>query len=164
VSQPWALAVGDQRAAEGRAMFLQFQQQLADLGAAVQDLSLVKATDYFRYLPPVGLLPLALSGKEPTPGGFNLKTFFGSHWPQTVTFLEDDLRSVLDDGYDHEALDLNETFTVNVYLIPENWAAWLDGKQKQLVVVFTGPRVRYRGDARFGEATWTGSRFATPTQ
>ena len=55
----WSAAVGDERAGEGEARFLQFQDQLVDLVTAGVSRATV-ATDVFGLLPPVGFLPVAL--------------------------------------------------------------------------------------------------------
>lgn len=53
----WSGLLSDKRIAEGQARFLQFQHQIdafLDTGKAGS----VKASDYFRFLPPVGFLPI----------------------------------------------------------------------------------------------------------
>ena len=56
----WSATVSDQRAAEGEARFLQFQDQVLDLVTAGVTSTTV-ATDVFGLLPPVGFLPVALN-------------------------------------------------------------------------------------------------------
>jgi hypothetical protein len=57
--QDWRTFVGDRRAAEAEAMFLQFQDELDGIRANESNLGAFVAAERFRYLPPVGLLPLA---------------------------------------------------------------------------------------------------------
>lgn len=59
----WLPLMSDKRVAENQARFLQFQDQLEDLmfpdkTAGPADLSQVRAIDYFRFLPPLGFLPI----------------------------------------------------------------------------------------------------------
>lgn len=59
----WHATLADRRDAEGQARFLQFQAQLA----AIQQPGVnadVEATDYFDWLPPAGLVPIAVQGVQ----------------------------------------------------------------------------------------------------
>lgn len=55
----WSGAVADQRAADGEARFLQFQDQVLDLVSAGASRATV-ASNVFGLLPPVGFLPIAM--------------------------------------------------------------------------------------------------------
>jgi len=56
----WQGMLSDRRVADAQARFLQFQDQLDGLLAGGKAAS-VKATDFFRYLPPAGFLPIRAS-------------------------------------------------------------------------------------------------------
>jgi hypothetical protein len=58
VDNPWPMHAGQRRLAEAEAMFQQFQDQLADIYASQADVTGVVASDYFRYLPAGGFVPL----------------------------------------------------------------------------------------------------------
>jgi hypothetical protein len=59
VSPEWATVAGRRWAVEGLAMVLQFQQHIEDLArTSGATLRTIEATEYFRFLPPVGFLPL----------------------------------------------------------------------------------------------------------
>src|SRR5262249_37671084 len=69
----WAPLHGGRRRAEAEAMFLQFQEHIAALRSTLPKPDTVVATQHFRYLPPVGLLPLKGGGAA---AGFAWATFF----------------------------------------------------------------------------------------
>src|SRR5262249_1021071 len=52
-------ALSDKRLAASEAMVLQFQEQIAGLRRTLGQASSVVASDYFKFLPPVGVLPIA---------------------------------------------------------------------------------------------------------
>lgn len=58
----WDAMVSDARVADGQARFLQFQEQLENVRANDKPPT-VGATKYFRYLPPVGFVPVTLPGQ-----------------------------------------------------------------------------------------------------
>ncbi|MFP2911535.1 hypothetical protein ACLESD_42215, partial [Pyxidicoccus sp. 3LFB2] len=75
--------IGDRRAAEGEAMFLQFQEQLDALRAV--NPQALKAREHFQHLPPAGVVPL---GNAAFPG-FKQATFFeGVTIREVVTHVE----------------------------------------------------------------------------
>ena len=89
--------ISPRRISEASAFFLQFQSQLEDLQSSVaaskrQQLS---ATDYFKYLPPAGFLPVGSGGFSPT-------KFFGKSFP-IYTFSDPALmRSLIQDSFQQE--------------------------------------------------------------
>ncbi|MCP3137355.1 hypothetical protein [Pyxidicoccus xibeiensis] len=79
----WALGVGDRRASEGEAMFLQFQEQLDTLRAT--NPQTLKAKDHFHFLPPAGVVPL---GHAAFPGFDTANFFEGVTVRHVVTHVE----------------------------------------------------------------------------
>ncbi len=67
----WSSLVSDRRRAEGEAMFLQFQAQIAEIVMEPSP-EHVSVNDAFDRLPPIGILPIA-GGSRP---GLDLPTFF----------------------------------------------------------------------------------------
>ena len=61
-SPTWDALVSDARAAEGQARFLQFQEQLENVRSNDKP-STVAVSKYFRYLPPMGFVPVTLPGQ-----------------------------------------------------------------------------------------------------
>jgi hypothetical protein len=89
-SQSWPLALGGGYPAIGEAISIQFQEQITWLSASVQQTTpgqplLFSARDSFRYLPPVGIIPV--TGSRSVSGFVPLRFFDGIP-----------LRSRLDDG------------------------------------------------------------------
>src|SRR5262249_48250088 len=83
----WAPLVGSRRAAEGEAMFFQFQDQIDSLFAVAP--GQVRALDTFVWLPPAGFLPIStMQGAR----GFSSPQFFDGlrlrKAPQPVQVLE----------------------------------------------------------------------------
>ena len=74
-SQRWNLLLSDRRLKETEAMFLQFEDHILDLRASQVNLQNVLVEQVFDFLPPIGWLPVISST---SPGGFDLRTFFGS--------------------------------------------------------------------------------------
>ncbi len=158
VTESWPLLVGSRRISEAEAMFSQFADHLESIRTNEPNLGSIVAATRFRYLPPVGLLPIAGTG---SPSGFNPQTFFGSHASQDVAMLDGNLlRSLLYAALYHEPIDLNTTDKIQLYSIWENIQAVKNNQANQLALVFASPTLAYRGVARFGSAKWDLSRFA----
>jgi hypothetical protein len=69
VAPAWPFHAGARRMAEAQAMFLQFQEQLHEMELGGKRLALVRAKEYFRFLPPGGYVSTA-------PGTFSIEEFF----------------------------------------------------------------------------------------
>ena len=160
----WEALVGDRRASEAEAMLFQFQQQLAELFDAPRPTGTPgpekdKATNYFRYLPPVGVLPVAAFSFN----GFDPLTFFHNYLLGKPEYVDAALlRPLFDEAIGHEPLDLTRPVPVRLY------RTWLDaptsgGTPVQPCVVYAGPYitplVAARFDvARFDESTYSGGK------
>ncbi len=83
-TQPWQVYRSPRRASEMEAIFLQFQEHLADLVQAKELTTTFAANKRFKLLPPVGLLP-GLSG------GCDWRTFLTVHAPAYETRLDSGL-------------------------------------------------------------------------
>ena len=70
----WTLLISDRRLGENEAMLQQFADHIAGEKPEKNDFRDVKAVDYFYFLPPVGILPVSMSGSKT---GFRLEKFFG---------------------------------------------------------------------------------------
>jgi hypothetical protein len=157
-SANWSLLVGDRRASEAEAMFLQFEDHIRDIQLNETSLGLIAASGRFHYLPAAGLLPIAAAG---SPSGFDLNTFFGARASKDVAMTDGDLlRSLMKDALYHEPIDVRATEKIQLYLIRENVQSVESGQSAQLALVFANHRLPYRGVARFGRARWDLSRFA----
>jgi hypothetical protein len=129
---PWAAFVGRRLLAEGQAAFQQFQKHLEGLleDASFQPAT-VQAREYFRYLPAVGLVPIAGGGADRTPGtaddaedtteGFSREQFFSGIQFTGPGLIEGrQLRSLLDNSYGVWAADLERGETHALYRVREN--------------------------------------------
>jgi hypothetical protein len=119
-----ALLFDRRREAESRAMLLQFQQHAADLmksSLSKSALTLVRAGDYFRYLPPVGVLPVLRPGAS---RGFTSAAFLkGFFSPSPVQVDGAHLEAAVRDALAGPPLDLSQKGAVVVYRARENLPA-----------------------------------------
>jgi hypothetical protein len=146
------LLTSDRRLAEGEAMFLQFQSQIADMLLAGVPLAPVAARDLFAFLPPVGLLPVGTGGR---PLGFNYNNFFSRMTCRNPIFIEGaQLRPLLREGLSYPPIDTNSGVVVWLYLVRENAQLTLTGKPGQSYLVFASGHTPYRGEARYNVHHW----------
>lgn len=157
----WEALVGDRRASESEAMLFQFQQQLAELFDAPRPAGTPgpekdEATNYFRYLPPVGVLPVAAFSFN----GFDPLTFFHNYLLGKPEYVDAALlRPLFDEAIGHEPLDLTKPVPVRLY------RTWLDaptsgGAPIQPSVVFASPYITPLVAARFDVARWDESTYS----
>ncbi len=155
VSGVWPLATGARRPGEGEAAFLQFQAQMADLiqsGAFGATLPQRRALDLFRYLPAVGLVPLATNRYQ----GFGQASFFqGMAVPTPVHITGDEMAALLRMAADYPPIDLGkeQQELVWLYIVRENAeaiAATAGGAlPPQPYIVFSSGHMPYAGQARY---------------
>ena len=169
-SEEWPLFSGRRRAAEGLAMFLQFQDQIGGLagsGLSAAELTSVVATDYFLYLPAVGLLPLA--GTQ-SPMGFSYAEFFGnSTYPCSRTseglctpaFIEGaKLDRLVSMSFIYPPVDLSSQEMVWLYWVRENMEpAAGQASSAQPYLIFTNGHIAYQGNAQFDLNYWDYANF-----
>lgn len=154
----WTQALNDRRASEGEAMMRQFDDQLKRMLIEVGNTSAVEADDYFRYLPPVGFLPLARTGFK----GFNSSNFFGTRGAKYIANTDGDrLRDLLDQAVFHEPIDLDSSEKIRLYYVRENLQAVDNGENVAKTLVFARHSLPFIGVARFDEAEFdTEDRFS----
>jgi len=137
-------------------MLLQFQVQVAELFDA-PDPDGVSAADHFRYLPPVGVLPVKAGGFN----GFDLQTFFGDGVLGRPEYVGSALvRSLFKESAGHEPLDLSKGEPVRLYktwLTPQIVA---EGRAVQPSVVFASPYMTHLVESRFDVARFDQSTYA----
>jgi hypothetical protein len=157
--EPRERFVNARRQAEAEALWLQFQDQLAALSRAVPDLGAVAAREYFRYLPPVGLVPLAASGGG---RGFTARTFFDG-----LAYRDPARRAVYLEGAAVEPLiraalaypplDLDRRELVWLYWVRENLEPGSPAAPPYLL--FTSGHVSLQGPARYDVARFDFSNY-----
>ena len=156
-SDDWTQLFSDRRLSETEAMIQQFAAQIEDEQPYVNDFRDIAADDYFYYLPPAGMLPLATAASRT---GFDLETFFGSGRLETMAMLEGErLTPLLREALKHEPINLNSDEKIQPYVIRENFMAMESGLMKQITVVFAKRSLPYVGTSRFDLSSWDLSRF-----
>lgn len=109
----WPLHVGQRRSAEAEAIFLQFQHHLHTIQLREPILSAIKATSYFRYLPPAGYLPIGVHE-------FNRNTFFHGLEAESLTADAAFLRLLMHQSWYLEPIDLTNPPPMRLYSVPES--------------------------------------------
>ncbi len=156
-SGDWTQLFSDRRLSETEAMIQQFAEQIADEQPEKNDFQDIEAVDYFYYLPPVGMLPLATSA---SPAGFNLEGFFGKNRLEDLAMIDgEQLQPLLREALTHEPIEADSFEKIRVYIIKENFLAAQDGHIKQVTAVFAKRSLPFYGTARFELAGWDSSRF-----
>ena len=157
----WDMLTGDRRASETEAMILQFQEHLGDLFRRLSPESVV-ARQYFRYLPPAGLLPVERKQKSGENfGGFDPNKFFTGRAHRPPVFIDGSaMRPIFREAANYEPIDLNGPETVLLYQTTQNDAAFTQGTTVQPFVIFTTPYMRGIGSARFNAARFNYSNLA----
>ncbi|OGW36640.1 MAG: hypothetical protein A2X58_09335 [Nitrospirae bacterium GWC2_56_14] len=168
-SLTWPLVADDRKRAEGEAMFLQFQEQLDGINSS--ELELMKTRDYFRYLPPAGILPLAAKKGS---RGIKLANFASGltlrdkeilealTFPDRIFIEGAKLRPLLRKAIQYPAIDLKSNELIWTYLIRENIQE-IDKsapRPPQPCLVFTNGQIPFAGDARFDLSYWDYSNYA----
>ncbi len=156
-AENWTQLSSDRRMSETEAMVEQFADQIRGSQADVNDFREIKAEDYFYYLPPIGMLPLATPGSS---AGFDLENFFGDKRLEDVAMIDgEQIKPLLREALSHEPINLTSDEKIRLYLVRENFLAAQAKQTKQITIVFAKRALPYYGTARFDLAEWNLSRF-----
>lgn len=143
----------DRRLARTEAMVLQFHDQVSGLRRPLGQTSLVNAKATFKYLPPVGVIPIA----APVIKGLSVLDFFKDLTVGTPAFVEGArLQTVVHEALEYFPIDLTSKELIWLYEVREN-AERIDEGGAGLPVpamVFVSGHVPYRADAHFDVAKW----------
>jgi hypothetical protein len=152
------LVVGDdRRRAEGEARLLQFEDQVASLvGLPISQatLGLIEARAYFRFLPPVGVVPVSLG---PGDRGFAYDAFLAGVVHRDREFVEGSgLRTLIGESVGWRRFDLTLGEGLWTYEIRENIEAIVNGvaPRPQRVLVLRSAQMAHAPEARFDVARW----------
>jgi len=152
------ISSGQRRTAEGLAMLLQFQSQIANLPSTLT--GTVAATDYFSYLPPLGFLPVR-NGK--IPNGFDYLQFFINRTYPPPAYLEGArLSALVVQSMLYPPIDLGAEEMLWLYSVRENQQA-IDHaltNPPQLYFAFTNGKIPFQGEAQFDLNYWNYATFA----
>lgn len=140
----WTQIVKDRRLSESEAMMMQFADQIEELESQSANLSTIAAKDYFQYLPPAGILPVAIPGTAGKPG-FNPAAFFGAKYTTPAELDGDLLPVLLEQSLSHEPINFdNAADKIQLYYVKENITA-TGGTNTQKALVFARHSLPYMG-------------------
>jgi hypothetical protein len=152
----FAAYAGDRRRAEGEAMFLQFQEHIADLARATSGTP--RGLDVFEFLPPVGLVPLRYSGSAT---GIDFVALLdGIKSTPGVTVEGARLNHLVRTACEYPPVDLAGGEAIRVYLVRENQLLPAGAAPQQPYAVIVSGHVPYYGDARYDLAVWNYANYA----
>lgn len=155
----WTRLTTDRRLSETEAMMRQFAEQIEDSLPQRVNYQRVVASDFFRFLPPAGILPQAVTQNS---AGFELENFFKDKRLDDIAMIDgEQLQPLLREALNHEPIDLFADEPVRLYFVRENFDAVRSGQVGQFSVVFAKRTLPYFGTARFDSALsqWNLSRF-----
>jgi hypothetical protein len=151
-AHPAAGLFGDRRLAEGEATFLQFQEHLAYLarsGVSQSVLDTIVATQHFRFLPSVGILPVTGIGVA---RGFDYEQFFSSSTVRPPLTIEGaKVPALILRSFAYPPVDLDSQTMLWLYFIRENVqsAAENPSDPPQPYLIFSTGYVPFQGDAQY---------------
>ena len=149
-----AYPVEERRHAEGEAMSLQFQQQLATMTAASGDVRGLVARDKFVQLPAAGLVPMP---GDPAGDATAIATFFAGCTLRGPAFIEGShLEPLLRASYSYPPISPNSGELIWLYWVRENRQAIDLGRvpTPRACLVFSSGHMPYQADARLDVAKW----------
>ncbi len=162
-SAAWPTLTGDRRRAEAEARLLQFQEHLEWLmqPAVAVNPATIRATDYFRYLPPAGLLPLRDSAR---PRGFASSEFFAGRTVRGPVHAEGaGLHGLIAGSFERPPIDLAEKQVTWLYWLRQNRqpGAGANAASSSPVLLFSSTDMPYWGRARFDVSHFNFSNYAS---
>jgi hypothetical protein len=156
------LAVLDRRRAEARAALFQFQHHVGTIappGTAQSALNAIRADQYFRYLPALGVIPEQAGSTS----GFGYLSFFQglTYRADPPTFIEGArLRWLMQMSLDFEVIDLEAKTLIWLYRVRENrQPGVVDGSPRAYLLFATG-YLPYMADAQYDLSHWSFGNYA----
>jgi len=160
-SDPLMSLVGSRRLAIGQAMFMQFQQHISLLLNQSADPESIIAADYFRFLPPVGIIPL-LSNNFPR--GLHQDLFFDGIVHHPIVYIEAArAEALMRHALHYPPIDIKSRVMVRIYRVRENAQAITNASQTgtfRPYVIFSSGHMAYMGDPHFDVNRWDFSNWA----
>lgn len=152
---PWSAFADPHRLRVGEAMFQQFQEQISQIAAS--GTPKFKAISLFRYLPPIGMIPIG-------PTDVDYLVFFGelNHRNPPAVIEGARLRSLVLSSFAFPSIGLGSGELIWLYFVRENMQSIADGNGGHPYLVFTSGHIPYQGDARHDVQRWNYSNFALP--
>jgi hypothetical protein len=160
----WLPLGSERRRSEAEAMFLQFEEHVNALRQTRANPSQIRAVDEFRYLPPVGIIPLSTNGFAQ---GFHGDLFFNTLTRHTEVFIEASrVEALVRTGLNYPAVDLqapDDPVMLWVYRVRENRQTLVAGTTTPAVQhysVFSSGHMAFMGDPHYDVNRWNFSNFA----
>jgi hypothetical protein len=150
----------DRSTAEAQAVILQFQNQVGDIVANETNLASIKATDRFKFLPPVGIIPI---GGMASSQGFDSVGFFQGLTCLKPLFIEGaKIRPLIHDALSFPPIDLSSKELIWQYLVRDNFQAFDNAKANppQPCLIFANGQISFRAAARYDLSRWSYSNFS----
>lgn len=164
-SSVWGSLVEGERLAVGQAMFLQFQRHVLDDAPPTGDLRPLTARTHFRYLPPVGILPVLEESDKTDAAAARFFTGMAYRGP---TFINAErLESLVRESLCYPPIDTHGAEMVWLYRVRENRMAieFRGGEPgPRSYVVFASGHLPYRGSAQFDLGYWDYANYAVNSQ
>ena len=161
ISDTMPVLVDGRRPAVGQAMFQQFQAQIAALPQPNGDLGAVTAQSHFRYLPPVGIIPVA---EETNATDAQATKFFtGLTYRSPVFINAARVEALIRDSLCYPPIDTQSGEMLWLYRVRENRMAidFASGRQKpRSYLVFASGHLPYIGDAQFDLGRYDYANYA----
>jgi hypothetical protein len=149
------------RLAKGHAMFMQFQTQISELGNPVVIPATVTAKSHFRYLPPVGVIPVPEESDETDAQA--TRFFAGMTYRGPAFINAARLESLVRESLCYPPIDTESGEFVWLYRVRENRMgidAGLTKPAPRSYLVFASGHLPYRADAQFDAAYWNYANYA----
>lgn len=160
-SDPLISIAGSRRLAVGKAMFMQFQHQITDLLDQNADPASIIAADYFRFLPPVGIIPLLSNNFL---RGFHQDLFFDTIIHHPIVHIEGArVEALMRAAQHYPPLDIKSRAMVWIYRVRENAQAMTSASPTSAprpYVIFSTGHMAYMGDPHFDVNRWDFSNWA----
>lgn len=159
----WDYTIGDRRRAEAEAMVQQFQEEIKEVPTP----QLKKAGDVFRYLPPVGVLPLSdamfnAQYQKLFNKATDRLTFFKDKTYRSPVFIEGArVEALMRDALAYPPIDLSNGEMVWLYLVRENIEAIQARRASRPTpfMMFANGHMPFVGEARFDLSRWDYSNY-----
>ena len=158
-AEDWPTVSGGRRRAEAEAVLFQFQDQLAEMLAAATVPTAIRAHEWFRWLPPAGVVPVSDFGVRGVadPGFFQDLTR-----REPNPFMDGArLRDLLHVASSYPPIDLASPEMLWVYQIRQNHPPPPPGGIEHPYLAFASGFMPFFGTARFDVARWDNANYSS---
>ncbi len=148
LDQPSPLPLSDRRWALGQAVMSQFREHLESLRSTGGSFALT-ATSVFRWLPPVGMVPLGMTASA---GGFNSLQLFNGLSVRGPLYVEGArVTPLLRWALSFPPIDTNNAELIWLYFVRENQQAVAAAAAAPVTpyLIFARGQIEYQGEPRF---------------